>query len=236
MKLIGAGLPRTATLTQKISLEMIGLGPCYHMATVLSDLSLVWQWIDAFEDRADWKNTFDGFQATVDWPGAFFYRELMDIYPAAKVLLSVRDGAAWARSMRNTIWAILHGDCLMRDLSTARTRIDPLWANYISLMTSMWAKSGLLDTIEGGLDENALASAMERYNDEVRQTVPADRLLVWSPDDGWEPLCEFLEVPVPSVPVPRVNASSEFVDMLNRAAMGALLKWQEERQAQVAAR
>jgi hypothetical protein len=236
MKLIGAGLPRTATLTQKISLEMIGLGPCYHMATVLSDLSLVSRWIDAFEGRTDWKSTFDGFQATVDWPGAFFYRELMDIYPAAKVLLSVRDGAAWARSMRNTIWAILYGDCLMRDLSTARSRIDPLWASYISLMTGMWAKSGLLGTIEGGLDENTLASAMERYNDEVRERVPADRLLVWSPGDGWEPLCEFLEVPVPSVPVPQVNGSSEFADMLNGAAMGALVKWQQERQAQVAGR
>jgi hypothetical protein len=236
MKLIGAGLPRTATLTQKICLEMMGLGPCYHMATILSDLSLVPRWIDAFEGRTDWKNTFDGFQATVDWPGAFFYQELMDVYPAAKVLLSVRDGAAWARSMRDTIWAILYGDCLMRDLSTARSRIDPRWADYLSLMTSMWAKSSLLGTIEGGLDENALATAMEQYNDAVRQSVPADRLLVWSPGDGWEPLCEFLEVPVPSVPVPRVNGAAAFNDMLNGAAMETLVTWQEERQAQVAGR
>jgi hypothetical protein len=236
MKLIGAGLPRTATLTQKISLEMIGAGSCYHMATVLSDLSLVPRWIDAFEGKTDWKNTFNGFQATVDWPGAFFYRELMDVYPDAKVLLSVRDGAAWARSMRNTIWAVLYGDCLMCDLSAARSRIDPMWASYISLMTAMWEKSGLLGAIEGGFDEDALASAMERYNDEVRQCVPADRLLVWSPGDGWEPLCEFLEVPVPSVPVPRVNDSSAFADMLNGAAIGSLVKWQEERQAQATGR
>ena len=38
MKLIGAGLPRTATLAQKIALEMLGLAPCYHMVDVLSDL------------------------------------------------------------------------------------------------------------------------------------------------------------------------------------------------------
>ena len=236
MKLIGAGLPRTATLTQKISLEMIGFGPCYHMATILTDLSLVPRWVDAFEGRTDWRSTFDGFPATVDWPGAFFYRELMDVYPDAKVLLSVRDGAGWARSMRNTIWAVLYGDSLMRDLSAARSRIDPMWASYISLMTSMWEKSGLLGTIEGGFNENALAGAMERYNDEVRQYVPADRLLVWSPGDGWEPLCDFLEVPAPSVPVPWVNDSSAFADMLNGAAIGSLVKWQQERQALVAAR
>lgn len=57
---------------------------------------------------------------------------------------------------------------------------------------------------------------------------------MWSPGDGWEPLCDFLEVPVPSVPVPWVNDSSAFADMLNGAAIGYLAKWQEERQALVA--
>lgn len=236
MKLIGAGLPRTATLTQKIALETIGVGPCYHMSDILSDLSLVPPWIDAFEGKVDWNSVFDGFQATVDWPGAFFYRELTDVYPDAKVLLSVRDGVSWARSMRDTIWAILFGDCLMHDLSSARTRIDPLWADYISLVTSMWGKSGLLGAVEGGFDEDALARAMERYNDEVCQSVPADRLLVWSPADGWEPLCEFLDVPVPAGQLPRVNDSAAFSDMLNGAAIGSLVKWQEERKAQVTTR
>jgi hypothetical protein len=231
MKLVGAGLPRTATLTQKISLEMLGFGPCYHMANILSDLSLMPRWVDAFEGKADWTTTFDGFQATVDWPGAFFYRELMDVYPDARVLLSVRDGAAWARSMRDTIWGVLYGDTLMRDLSSARCRVDTGWAGYISLMTAMWDKSGLLGAIEGGFEESALASAMERYNNEVIQAVPADRLLVWSPADGWDPLCEFLEVPVPSAPVPWVNDSSAFADMLNGAALASLVKWQEERQS-----
>jgi Sulfotransferase domain len=40
VKVIGAGLPRTVTLTQKIALEMLGFGPCYHMVTVLADLTL----------------------------------------------------------------------------------------------------------------------------------------------------------------------------------------------------
>ncbi len=37
MKLIGAGLPRTATTTQMIALEMLGL-PCYHMRDMMADL------------------------------------------------------------------------------------------------------------------------------------------------------------------------------------------------------
>jgi len=38
MKLIGAGLPRTGTLTQKVALEQLGLAPCYHWVNVIADL------------------------------------------------------------------------------------------------------------------------------------------------------------------------------------------------------
>ena len=38
MQLIGAGLPRTATTTQKIALEQLGLAPCYHMRDMMADL------------------------------------------------------------------------------------------------------------------------------------------------------------------------------------------------------
>lgn len=234
MKLIGAGLPRTATLTQKIALEMIGVGPCYHMVNILSDLSLVPTWIDAFEGGSNWDQVFDGYQATVDWPGAFFYRDLADAYPDAKVLLSVRDGDSWARSMRDTIWGVLRGDTMMCDLSTARARIDPGWSSYLELMTAMWDKSGLLGAAEG-FDASALARAMERYNDEVRQSVPAERLLVWSPADGWEPLCEFLGAPAPQAPLPHVNDAATFADRVIDGAMAALTRWREQQRAPSAA-
>src|SRR4030088_835130 len=110
MKLIGAGLPRTATLTQKVALEMLGIGPCYHMVNVLGDLDLVPLWQDALEGRPDWERIFEGHQSTVDWPGGFFYRELIEAYPDAKVLLSVRDPEAWERSMRDTVWGVVWGD------------------------------------------------------------------------------------------------------------------------------
>jgi hypothetical protein len=61
VQVIGAGLPRTATLTQKIALEMLGFGPCYHMMNVLSDSSLIPGWADALDGRADWGKIFAGF-------------------------------------------------------------------------------------------------------------------------------------------------------------------------------
>jgi hypothetical protein len=90
MKLIGAGLPRTATTTQKVALEKLGLAT-YHMVDLMSDYRHIglWERADAGEDV--WDELLDGKDATVDWPGARFYEPLMERYPDAKVLLSVRD-------------------------------------------------------------------------------------------------------------------------------------------------
>lgn len=235
MKVIGAGLPRTATLTQKISLEMLGIAPCYHMVNILSDLSLAPQWAAAFDGNADWDRIFAGHQASVDWPGSFFWRELIDYYPDAKVLLSVREGHSWATSMKNTIWGVFYDDVLMRDLSNARARIDPGWNDYIELMKAMWRKSGLLGEMGGGFEPTVLAAAMERHNQEVRDAVPADRLLEWSPAAGWEPLCAFLDVPVPQAPVPHVNDSAVFAGRIVEGSLAVLNAWQAK-QAEAAAR
>src|ERR1700689_4410828 len=118
LKLIGAGLPRTATLTQKTALEMLGVGPCYHMVNVLADLDQVGPWMRALEGEAPWDEVFDGFQSTVDWPGGYFYEELMEVYPDAVVLLSVRDPQAWAKSAKDTVWSVRYGESLMRLLSS----------------------------------------------------------------------------------------------------------------------
>jgi hypothetical protein len=214
---------------------MLGAGPCYHMVDVLSDLSRVRVWTTAFEGGADWAQVFDGYNSSVDWPGSYFYPELIDRYPTAKVLLSVRDSADWARSMTNTIWDVVYGDNLVHDLSSARARIEPGWRDYMELITAMWEKSGLLPSNAAGPDQNALAKAFEHYNEEVQRTVPADRLLVWKPADGWEPLCEFLQVPVPQAPLPRVNDSKMFNDRVIDAALVSLGQWREGLQDQEAA-
>lgn len=230
MQLIGAGLPRTGTLSQKVALEMAGLGPCYHMVNVLGDLEQVVPWQQAVAGEADLREIFAGFQASVDWPGAFFYRELLDIFPEAKVLLSVRDGEAWERSMRATIWGVLYGEGLANDLSRARSRIDPGWRAYIQLVEDMWERSGLLG---GGpcAGEGELAEAMERYNREVIEAVPAERLLVWSVGEGWEPLAQFLGIDVPAAPFPRLNDSAEFDGRIIDGALVALKAWREHAQA-----
>ena len=223
MRLIGAGLPRTATLSQKVALESLGVAPCYHMVDVLADLDRVRLWRDAFDGNGDWDTIFAGYDSTVDWPGSYHTLELVDRYPDAKVLLSVRPGEAWAKSMHETIISLLRGpDTLLYHLSEARALVDPGWRGFLDLMEVMWGKSGLLDD----LSPAALARAMERYNDEIQSSVP--NVLVWRPQDGWEPLCDLLGVPVPDGPFPHANDSAMFTVNLAGGALAALNAWRAQ--------
>lgn len=227
MKVIGAGLPRTGTLSQKVALEMLGFEACYHMVNVLADLDKAQIWRSALGGAAPWDEIFEGCQATVDWPGSFFYKELADYYPDAKVVLSVRSAESWDHSMRETIWGLFYGDMLIRDLSYARSRIDSKWRGYLELMEEMWQQSGLIP--DGArTDSETMKTAMDRFNEEVQETIPADRLLVWSVGDGWDPLCEFLEVPVPDTPFPHLNDSKVFGERIIDGALIALQEWRTQ--------
>lgn len=228
MKLIGAGLARTATTTQMVALEMLGIGRCYHMRNMLQELpTSVPLWEDARDGNADWAAIFGDCTTTVDWPSAYFYRELMDVYPDAKVLLSVRDGAAWEASMRETVYAMFYGDSVMAHVLRARYHVDPLWRRYMDVVRSIsFEQRG--PYAGSHHDRESLIAAAERWNDEVKATVPADRLVVWQPADGWEPICEALGVPVPDEPLPHVNDTQGFKDMLIGGSLGSLNAWWEQ--------
>jgi hypothetical protein len=225
MQLIGAGLPRTATTTQMIALEMLGL-PCYHMRDMMGDRATsIPQWRQALEGDGPWDELFEGKESVVDWPGSYHWRELIDVYPDAKVLLSVRDAESWVRSMQDTISQIWFGDTVMHHLARAQYQIDPLYAGWIDLLGDMWDRAGV---VQGG-DEKRMAETMEQWNQDVIDTVPSDRLLVWHPKDGWEPLCELVDAPVPDAPMPNVNDTENFQkNLIMGPAITAINAWWEE--------
>jgi Sulfotransferase domain len=213
------------------ALEGLGFGPCYHMRDLLADLQGgLPLWERAFAGEPDWEAIFKAANSTVDWPSARYYRQLMDHYPDAKVLLSVRDSESWVRSMRETVWGIFYGDIVMRHVSDARGVIDPLWRRYITLMAHMnWdEKTGALAG-ETHTDEG-LAAVMERWNAQVKSDVPGDRLLVWNLAEGWEPLCAWLGVEVPAEPLPRLNDTTSFREGITGGALDVVNEWWEQRE------
>jgi len=63
-------------------------------------------------------------------------------------------------------------------------------------------------------DPTAMMDAFVRHNDAVRAETPAGRLLEWTPGDGWEPICDRLNLPVPAEPFPVTNTTDDFRAML----------------------
>ena len=229
MKVIGAGLPRTATTTTLMAFEQLGFAPCYHMRDVLGDLDgQLPLWERVVEGDPDWEAIFGSAESMCDFPASRYYRELLDVYPDAKVVLSVRSAEGWARSMRETIWPIFFGDSVMHHVNEARRVIDRNWDRFLAMTLHLWEGTS---AVTGDHESDAdLAAAMERWNEQVKASVPVDRLLVWEPAQGWEPLCEFLDVAVPDGPVPNVNDTAAFKEGVLGGGLAVLNEWWEQRE------
>jgi hypothetical protein len=161
------------------------------MKEILADPEQIRMWRRiARGEAADWDSVFSGFNAAVDWPSAFFWRELAEFYPDSIVILTVRSPESWYASMEKTILPNLRN-------STDR---DSVGVRLIG--------ERLFD---GRYDDAAHAMAIfERNNAEVQATIPSERLLVHNLGDGWEPLCRFLGRPIPEASYPRSNSVDEF--------------------------
>lgn len=198
IKVIGAGFGRTGTLSLKIALEMLGFGPCYHMMEVFQNPGHSELWSAAADGNVDWEKLFTGFSSTVDWPSTYFWRELANHYPDAKIILTHRSTESWIKSVQATIFQHIQGDPTDDKPAVAAQR----------RMAQKLVQQG---TFGGNVEDRAhLAKVYEAHNEEVRRTIPADRLLVYEVKEGWAPLCKFLGVPVPPVAYPKVNSTEEF--------------------------
>src|ERR1019366_3034677 len=201
MKVIGAGLPRTATTTTLIAFEQLGFAPCYHMRDLMGNWDeQLGLWERVVEGDPDWEALFGSAESTCDFPASRYYRELMDVYPDAKVVLSVRSAKGWVHSMRETIYPMYFPGSVMYHVCEARRIVDPKWDRFIDLMNHMCWNEGTGAFAGDHASDAGLAAIMERWNAQVQASVPPERLLVWKPAHGWEPLCKFLDVAVPDGP------------------------------------
>ncbi len=197
MDVIGVGFGRTGTLSLKAALEQLGLGPCMHMIPLLGDGERATLFRKAAEGDADSLDAaMEGCRSTVDWPGTFFWRELVAAHPDAKVVLTVRDPQTWYDSAYRTIYRAASGP------------VPPGVAPSALEMTHAVVWDG---TFDGRFADRGFAvRVFEEHNAEVRRTVPAGRLLEFEVGQGWEPLCAFLGRPVPGTPFPRLNDAQTF--------------------------
>jgi hypothetical protein len=193
LKVVGGGVGRTGTASLKQALEQLLGGRCHHMLEIISDPAQVPGWTDAIDGRdVDWQQLLSGYVAQVDWPGASFWREISAANPDALVVLSTRDPDAWYRSASNSIFHVFENP-------------PPGLEQWFASVHKMF-RERFSDDLE---NPTAMMDAFEHHNAQVRAGVPADRLLEWTPSDGWEPICERLGVPVPNEAFPVTNTTNE---------------------------
>jgi hypothetical protein len=197
LKVIGAGFGRTGTRSLKVALEELGFGRCYHMIEVMKNPDHFKYWAEIMEGgKADWEALFSGYQAAADWPVAAYYRDLMAVYPDAKIILTVRDPESWHVSIMNTLYQISRR-------FNKFTRIIPSVHQFLNAMEKAIWEGVFHNKVE---DKAHAVKVFKDHIEEVKRVVPKERLLIFEARHGWEPLCAFLDVPVPvNKPYPHEN-------------------------------
>lgn len=205
LEIIGAGFGRTGTLSVYTALQQLGF-PCYHMFEVLENKENkshldFWRKVanSAPGMQHDWTQVFSKYSAAVDNPACCVWRELLAAYPDAKVVLTVhpRGAEAWYESTMDTIY-FTERMWQFKVLEFA----TPFGRKFGDMSRKLiWQRSH-----KGTMDDRDQAIAhYHQHIADVKAAVPADRLLVFSADQGWKPLCEFLDVPAPESEFPNVN-------------------------------
>jgi len=194
LRVVGAGLGRTGTLSLKLALEKLLGAPCYHMFEVMAHPEHVPAWYAAARgEPVDWATLMQGYAAAVDWPAGSFWPELAAAFPDALILLSTRSADSWWASASQTIFP-----ASMRP-ELAETPWGAMWREICR--TRFTTALG---------DRAASIAAYERHNADVRARAPTARLLEWRASEGWTPLCRALGVAVPAEPFPHANSREEF--------------------------
>ena len=224
--MIGCGLSRTGTLSMKLALEELGFSPCHHfIETITGHPERNHFYETHYKDETDKeavKEFFKGYKATVDHPGNWFYQDFIRWNPEAKVVLTVKDSAeSWARSTRATIF-----------VSNTKTnwfswKIDMAIRCYLGPPHATLNRK--ISARKFGVDPNHyktdLVQLYNDWNERVMRTVPAEKLLVFNVKEGWEPLCNFLGVPVPDKPFPRVNSTEQYTSYPGMVKYRRLSTW-----------
>ncbi|KAM3174722.1 hypothetical protein ACTXT7_009955 [Hymenolepis weldensis] len=212
---IGAGLMRTGTSSLQIALEHLLKRPCYHMSRVALQLRepTICQWLTIYHNNGKGiEETLKGYSATVDYPACAFYAKLLKAHPNPKVILTVRDSKDWVASCRATMFSpeMLRAPTLGRKLVYLQARTFSL----LDLHDVMFSRTLGINYADATDEE--LEFAFQCWNARVRASVPPERLLIFDPANGWEPLCAFLRVKVPSVAFPHANRRIDMQEVLQK--------------------
>jgi hypothetical protein len=167
-----------------------------------------------FGDDYDFNELFapKRYKATCDFPSCYFWKEQLQRYPNAKVILTVRDPESWYSSCKDTIFRLIPGHPeTPLGLKISRFFRWGYFGGFIELSNLLKAEA----LFENQIGKDACVKHFADHNQRVITECPKDKLLVFDISEGWEPLCRFLDKPIPPIPFPHVNDTEEFLSYLN---------------------
>jgi hypothetical protein len=201
IQIIGAGLPRTGTMSLKYAIEQLLGGSCYHMHELYRKPEQVGLWNEVLEGETELLTTILGdCCAALDWPVSAVWKGAIELFPDAKVLLSRRASSAdWWESIDQTVWQIIRTQNFrFSNDEDEADAFSKLHQKLTSQFSADWD------------NENAARTAYSKHLVSVRNMVPKERLIEFEVGDGWEPLCRALNVAEPTHPFPNKNNRETF--------------------------
>jgi hypothetical protein len=217
IKIIGAGFPRTGTTTLKWALETLGYADCYHMKVLLKNPWELkhWEILEKTNDT-DWGKLFLNYQSSVDFPGYPYYKIIMEKYPNAKVILTVMPFENWYESVSSTIAKIGPQNIKEKLIALCRFPFDAKLRAIIKV--SRFFEAVFWKKQFNGCFPNKI-QAEKIYNQHIQEVishVPPEKLLVYKVSQGWAPLCEFLDKPMPKEDFKHLNKDENFKHMIQQ--------------------
>ena len=210
LKVIGLGMGRTGTLSLKLALEKLGYGPCYHMEDLIRQPENIIYWEEIKKwGTTDWGKLFGSYQSAVDFPVIACYQQLLEKYPDAKIILTVRDENAWYESASRTIFNTEPG--LGGKIKMA---LQMPFFPRLRMLMRVFRMSGQFWQEHVGKnfrEKEAAIAFYRRWNEQIKSEIPAEKLLVYEVSQGWQPLCGFLGVEVPAEDFPKANTREDFL-------------------------
>ncbi|CAI7568329.1 unnamed protein product [Penicillium viridicatum] len=225
MQVLAVGISRSGTDSLREALHILGLNHTHHgFDTILPPSSLEGiyrllqkKYTTAPEADKVKKLTAKDFDSILlnsvgvsDLFAAEFAPELIEAYPDAKVILNVRqDLDSWYRSMQNTMGYF------------DKNPIDWDWCKSWFSADLFWIRQTMSRTMmprffRGSFESNGKWVYEEHVAMVRGLDLPDGRLLEWSVEDGWEPLCRFLGKPVPDIPFPNGNPPKAWAERIGK--------------------
>ncbi len=217
LKVLGTGMPRTGTSSLKTALEILGYGNCAHMEGLFGNARKTTQWVELFErGTTNFKDLFNGYQSSTDFPGCLLYEKLLAAYPDLKIIHGSRDPEAWYESMLTTVYAAVPHTEADREANRKKGEGSPKFRT-IGAALSLVDVYLFQQYFRGEfLHKEKTLARYTAFQDEVRTRVPAHQLLEFNVREGWAPLCAFLEVPVPETEFPFRNKRKDFQEQIGK--------------------